>query len=167
MKKIIFLTILTSFFFLFQTNFVLAATEHNHESEIEEGKKLAESGVSCDKLNEEQFEAIGEYLMEKMHPGESHEAMHKIMGMEEGTEYHKQFHINIAKTTYCGEGGIGMMNMMPMMNTGNMMGWNNWGLGSSWGWSGWIFMILVLVWIILGVLGVLGIIVLVKWIIKK
>jgi hypothetical protein len=104
----------------------LVSADGDHQSEIEEGKKLVESGVSCDKLNDEQLEAIGEYLMEQMHPGESHEAMHKMMGMEEGTEYHKQVHVNMARMMYCGEAGMmgsgGMMGMMPMMM--NMMGGN-------------------------------------------
>lgn len=142
---------------MFQTNFVLADTEHNHESEIEEGRELVESKVSCDQLGDEQFEAIGEYLMEQMHPGESHGAIHKMMNMEEGTEYHKQFHVNMAKTMYCGDGG--MMNNM-MMGNGIIMG--NWGMmGSGWGWFGWIFMILF--WLLI----IVGIVVLIKWLINQ
>ncbi len=118
----------------------LANSEHNHETEIEEGKKLVESGISCDKLSDEQLEAIGEYLMEQMHPGEAHEAMHEMMGMEEGTEYHKQVHVNMARMMYCGEstmmgGGMmgsgGMMGMMPMMM--NMMGSGMMGSGGMMG----------------------------------
>lgn len=103
---------------LLMSTFALANGEHSHESEIEEGRKLVESEINCDELSDEQLETIGEYLMEQMHPGEAHEAMHKMMGMEEGTEYHEQVHVNMAKMMYCGESG--MMAMMPMMM--NMMG---------------------------------------------
>ena len=113
--------------FLLSISLVLA--NGDHQTEIEEGKKLVDRGISCDKLTDEQLEAIGEYYMEQMHPGESHEAMHEMMGIEEGTEYHEQFHVNIAKMMYCGESGNmmgggmmgsgGMMGMMPMMM--NMM----------------------------------------------
>lgn len=96
---------------------VFANSEHSHESEIREGEGLINSQVNCEKLNDEQLEAVGEYLMEQMHPGESHEAMHKMMGMEEGTEYHKNFHINLAKRMYCGQSSTTssseMMRMMP------------------------------------------------------
>ncbi len=106
-------------------NIFLVSANGDHKSEIEEGKKLVESNIDCDELNDEQLEAIGEYYMEQMHPGEAHEAMHKMMGIEEGTEYHEQFHVNMAKMMYCGESGMmgsGMMGMMPMMmGGGNMM----------------------------------------------
>jgi len=100
--------------------FVLVNGENSHESEIEEGKKLVEGGINCDKLTDEQLEAVGEYVMEQMHPAEAHEAMHKMMEMEEDTEYHKQSHVNIAKMMYCGEDG--MMGSGGMMGGGNMMG---------------------------------------------
>lgn len=90
--------------------------------EINEVKGLIDSKVSCDKLTNEQLEIIGEYYMEQMHPGESHELMHKMMGLQEGSETEKQFHINMAKTIYCGESngtiGGGMKNMM--MGSGMM-----------------------------------------------
>lgn len=157
--------------------FVLADSEKNHQNEIERGRQLVASKASCDELTEEDLEAIGEYLMEQMHPGESHEAMHQMMGMEEGTEYHKNFHVNMAKNMYCGETGTmgmmgsgGMMGAMPMMNMvkgdgnstmGNMMGWNNLGMGSGWGWFGWAFMILF--WILI----IIAIIALIKWLINQ
>ena len=92
-----------------------ASANGDHQSEIEEGMNLVESEVGCDELNDEQLEAIGEYLMEQMHPGESHEAMHEMMGIEEGTEYHEQFHVDFARMLYCGDGGV-----MPMMGYGMM-----------------------------------------------
>ena len=103
-----------------------------HEHNFAETKQLIDSGISCDKLSDEQLEAIGDYYMEQMHPGEAHETMDEMMGGED-SESLKQVHINMAKRLYCNEdvGGMmggGMMNMMGnnMMGSG-MMG--NWGYG--------------------------------------
>src|SRR3990167_1968674 len=96
--------------------FVLA-----HEHNLTETKKLVDSGISCDKLTDEQLEAIGDYYMEQMHPGEAHELMDNMMGGE-GSESLKQVHINMAKQLYCNENvyaGYGMMGSRGMMN---MMG---------------------------------------------
>lgn len=155
--------------------FVLADSDNNHQAQIEKGRELTENKIGCENLDDEQLEAIGEYLMEQMHPGEFHERMHQMMGMEEGTEYHKNFHINMAKRMYCREGA--MMGMMPMMN---MMGNNNTMKGRlnpylsnnynnsmmnlglmSFGWFGLIFMILF--WVLL----IVGIIVLIKWLVDS
>ena len=94
--------------------------------------------------------------MELMHPGESHEAMHKMMGIKEGSESEKQFHISMAKTIYCGE-SEGMMGggMMNMMMGGNMMG--------STGYVYWYFGFINVLYIIL----LIGLIILVYiWIFK-
>jgi len=119
MKK----TILILVIFLLSIVAVLA--QENHDSEIEEGKKLVESKTSCDKLSNEQLESIGDYYMEQMHPGESHELMDNMMGGE-GSESLKQVHINMAKRLYCNENvyiGYGMMGSggrMNMMSRGMM-----------------------------------------------
>lgn len=129
------------------------------QQEINEAKSLIDSKADCKSLLDSQLEIIGEYYMEQMHPGESHELMHKMMGLEEGSEAEEQFHINMAKTIYCGEPRgmispgdmVGMMNMM----SGGMMG--NWGYGFDY----WSF--LNILYIIL----VIGLIILVYlWIIK-
>ena len=103
---------------------ILAWAEEDHKQEIEEGKKLVESKVSCNQLTNEQLEVIGEYYMEQMHPGESHELMDKMMGGE-GSESLEQMHINMAKRLYCNENvsmGCGMMGsgMGNMMSSGTM-----------------------------------------------
>ncbi|MBI2667910.1 hypothetical protein HYX17_04045 [Candidatus Woesearchaeota archaeon] len=123
--------------------------------EINEAKDIIDSKVDCKSLSDSQLEIIGEYEMELMHPGDSHEAMHKMMGLKEGDEPEKQFHINMAKTIYCGESGgmmgSGMMNMMGgvnMMGSGmmgnfgyGMMG----GLGYGYGILFWVIQILIIV----------------------
>ena len=107
-KKILILVI-------FLLNIAIVLAQGSHDSGIEEGKKLVESKISCDKLSNEQLESIGDYYMEQMHPGEAHEYMDEMMGGE-GSESLKQVHINIAKRIYCNENVYGMMN-------GGMMGW--------------------------------------------
>src|SRR3989344_3532727 len=87
-----------------------------HEHNFAETKQIIDSGISCDKLTDEQFEAMGDYYMEQMHPGEAHEMMDQMMGGE-GSDTLKQMHIQMAKRLYCNEdvGGMmggGMMNMM-------------------------------------------------------
>ena len=120
MKKIISVLIIV---LLLNLNLANAITQQ----EIKEAKSLIDSKADCKSLSDSQLEIIGEYEMELMHPGDSHEAMHKMMGIKEGSEAEKQFHINMAKTIYCGEGGMmggGMMNMM-MGNYGYGFGyWN-------------------------------------------
>src|SRR3989338_6254262 len=84
------------------------------QQELSEAKNLIDSEIDCKDLADAQLELIGEYYMEQMHPSESHELMHKMMGLEEGSKAEEQFHINMAKVLYCGESG-GMMSMMNMM----------------------------------------------------
>ena len=38
---------------------VLVSADGDHQSEFEEGKKLVDSGMSCENLTDEQLEAIG------------------------------------------------------------------------------------------------------------
>ena len=95
------------------------------EHDFTQTKKLIDSGISCNKLTNEQLEEIGDYYMEQMHPGESHELMDNMMGGE-GSESLKQVHINMAKRLYCKENvyiGYGMMGSggrMNMMSRGMM-----------------------------------------------
>src|SRR3989339_2136837 len=106
---------------IFLLGIVAVLAQESHDSEIEEGKKLVESKVSCDKLGNEQLEAIGDYYMEQMHFGEAHEIMDNMMGGE-GSESLKQVHINMARRLYCNDNvyiGYGMMGSGGMMN---MMG---------------------------------------------
>ncbi len=152
--------------------FVLA--NGDHENEIEEGRTLIESKVSCDTLTDEQLELIGEYYMEQMHPGEEHESMDKMMGGE-GSESLRSMHIQMGKSMYCGEGmmhggmmmmGRGMMDYEGMMsnkdysykNYGgwtNMMGRNMWPFSVFGTGFGFIFMILfwgLVIWLIVWII---------------
>ena len=122
MRKTLFV-ISISIILLFSVTLVSA---HGEGKNFTEGQQLVESKASCENLTENQLEEIGEYLMEQMHPGEAHEQMHTMMGLQEGSETEKQFHINMAKTMYCNESGMmGMMPMMNMMSNEGMMGRNS------------------------------------------
>src|SRR3989338_519083 len=149
-------TILVIFAVLMLTlNLVNAITQQ----EISKAKGLIDSKVDCKSLSDSQLEIIGEYEMELMHPGDSHEAMHKMMGLKEGSEPEKQFHISMAKTIYCGESG-GMMGggMMSMMMGGNMgygmMGNYGYGLGY-WNFLNVLYAIFLIGLIILVYLGII------------
>ncbi len=114
MKKAIFF----AFLILLFIPIVLA----HGEDTFDEAKELISSKVSCDQLNDEQLEMIGDYLMEQMHPGEQHENIDNALGGE-GSENLGQTHIRMARMMYCGEMSSmkmsSMMNM-PMMGAGMM-----------------------------------------------
>lgn len=118
-KKRRFLSLAILFFSLFLIGSVFAA--ESHEGSLEMGKNLVESGISCDELTDDNFEMIGEYYMELMHPGELHEIMDARLGGE-GSESLRQAHINIGKMQYCGEyaGMQGYGWMMGGMGSGMM-----------------------------------------------
>jgi hypothetical protein len=97
--------------------------------EIEEGRKLVESGVDCNDLTDDELEAIGDYIMELMHPGEQHEFMDRMMGGE-GSESLRQAHMNMAYRFYCDRdvytsGGMMGSGMGGMHGMGGMMGYGS------------------------------------------
>lgn len=140
-----------SVFIIFLLLLVSTAFAHMGEEaeDFSEAKELVDSKVSCDNLTEEQLEEIGEYIMERMHPGEAHEQMHESMDLEEGTEAEEEFHINMAKSMYCNGG----MNMAMGMDSGmgsNMMGYSYGGIGILWTLLGLILFVgaTILVWLL-------------------
>ena len=162
MKKLLSLTILIFSIFLLNVSPVSA-----HEHDFIETKQLIDSGITCDKLTDEQLEAIGDYYMEQMHPSEAYEMMDQMMGGE-GSDSLKQIHIQMAKRFYCNEDVGGMMQMM--MGGGMMGDWSNSSALNNnftnpmsmmnFGFApfGWIFMILF--WALI----IAGIVALIKWI---
>jgi len=154
MKKIIFVAIVVLLLNLGLANAIT-------QQEIKEAKGLIDSKVDCKSLSDSQLEIIGEYEMELMHSGDSHEAMHKMMGLKEGSEPEKQFHINMAKTIYCGESsgmmGGGMMSMMMGGNMGYGM-MRNYGYGFGyWNFLNVLYVLLLIGLIILVFLGIIKI----------
>lgn len=119
----------------------------HEEDTFAEGQALVENKVSCDNLTQEQLAAIGEWYMEQMHPGTSHEIMDAMMGLEDNPERDLAFHNSLGKQFYCGQTSnatytYGMMNGYSygmMSGFGSMM---NYGYStSSWWWGilGFIF----------------------------
>lgn len=98
-----------------------------HNDDITFTQQLIESKASCDELNDEELERIGEYYMEQMHPGKTHDEMDAAMGGH-GSERLREVHINMARQYYCEEEvdgelcGVGSCPAMEAMN--NMMGGN-------------------------------------------
>lgn len=126
-----------------------------HEHGFTKTKQLIDSGISCDKLTDEQLEAIGDYYMEQMHPGEQHEIMDEMMGGE-GSNTLKQAHINMARRFYCNE-GVGRM--MDVTGFGGMMGM----MGPMWGGS-WLMMTF---WFLFWIAALFALILLIIWLYKK
>src|SRR3989338_354591 len=133
------------------------------QEELNEAKSLIDSKTDCKTLSNDQLEIIGEYYMEQMHPGEAHKLMHQMMGLQEGSDAEKQFHINMAQRIYCNQGygtGYGMMGMMGggmmsmmsggMMNSnygGGRMAYGMMGYGTGWMWLAGIFWFIVAVFV--------------------
>jgi hypothetical protein len=138
MKKIIGIMMVVIFS---MSMFALGDSDGGHGS-FEEAEEIINQKISCDDLNDEQLENLGDYYMEQMHPGERHNVMDEMIGGE-GSESLKVAHINMAKKFYCGDQNVmstGMMNimmgrdnskidlthrrgMMNMMGYGNGIGW--------------------------------------------
>ena len=118
-----------------------------HEHNFNETKQLIDSGISCDKLTDGQLEAMGDYYMEQMHPGEAHEMMDQMMGGE-GSESLRQVHINMAKRLYCNEYVGGIMGSGMMGNYPAYYGYNNF-------------------WNVLWMVFLIGAIALIVWLIYK
>ncbi len=108
------------------------------QAEITEAEDLINSNKDCSSLSSAQLDLIGEYIMERMHPGEAHELMDEMMGGE-GSDGLKQMHVQMARRLYCKEDVGGMMGSGGMRNM--MMGNNSY--GGIFGWN--IFEVLLLV----------------------
>ena len=164
MRKIILLIV---FFIsvIFLVNNMASAQESAHLGEIEDGKNLVESGVSCDKLSDDELESIGEYYMEQMHPDEQHELMDNMMGGE-GSGSLKQMHIQMAKVLYCGESG-GTMSSGGMMGMMNMMGGQNIQSGTMQGMIGnfgyWNFINVLYVILLIGLIILVYLLIIKLW----
>ena len=63
---------------------------------------IIQNSTPCSQLSDEQLEAIGEYYMEQMHPGQQHVMMDNMMGGEGSTSL-KEAHIAMAQRIYCGD----------------------------------------------------------------
>src|SRR3989344_4681641 len=159
--------------FVFNTQTVRAHGDSLHTESIEtvlqailnQQKVSTIQRLDLSKISDDDWERLGDAVMELQHPGQAHEVMDQMMGGE-GSESLRQMHINMGKA-YLGYGGNyghemmsgGMMGMMNMMMEGGgnpMMGYFSTNPMGTFGWGfGWIFMILFWGLIILGIIALL------------
>ncbi|MEM0476569.1 MAG: hypothetical protein QW367_02945 [Candidatus Aenigmatarchaeota archaeon] len=70
-------------------------------AEIQKGKEIVEkffrNEISCKDLSNEDFHAVGEYVMEQMIGGSDHLLMNKMMEQMHGKEVEELMHINMGK----------------------------------------------------------------------
>jgi hypothetical protein len=77
--------------------------------------------LDLSKVSDDDWERLGDAVMELQHPGEAHEVMDRMMGGE-GSESLRQMHINMGQAYL----GYGNSNYGPgMMMGGGMMGYGN------------------------------------------
>lgn len=119
--------------------------------------------LDLSKISDEDWERLGDAVMETQHPGQAHETMDRMMGGE-GSESLRQMHINMGKAYlgYGGNYGPGMMmggGMMgnwnnnrslkgggfPMMGLGSMMGYGGTGIHTALAGITWIALIIFLI----------------------
>jgi len=125
--------------------------------------------LDLSKISDDEWERLGDAVMELQHPGQAHEIMDQMMGGE-GSESLRQIHINMGKAylSYGGNYDYGMMGR-GMMGGGmlslsgvegmrnfssNPMGVYGWGFG---------FIAMILIWGLI----IFGVVVLLKWIISQ
>lgn len=169
MKKLVFLTfILLVFIFASTVSGQImmrrgVADDHTKKEEVE-GKqiwqKLQEKKIDCQKLTDDQFEALGEYFMGQM-VGKDHPAMNQMMVAMMGEKGEKQAHINMGKKlSGCFGGNINSFNFMPMMGMMGTLGSPMMGQGP-FGWFGFLY------WGLIQVLILLILVLLVIYLFKK
>ena len=89
-------------------------------------------GLSCDELSDEDFERLGDGVMEDAHPGGVHERMDAMMGGE-GSESLEEMHIQMGKS-YLGCVSSYLGSEIGGGGRGSMMGWGGYGsFGSTFG----------------------------------
>ena len=107
--------------------------KHGESVEVVLSQLLSQKQVStiqeldCKLISSNDFERLGDAVMEQQHPGQAHEVMDQMMGGE-GSESLKQMHINMG-SNYLGCSGSSTIGMMGkgMMNGGgfSMMGYGS------------------------------------------
>src|SRR3990167_2370248 len=146
--------------------------DHTAQEEVE-GKeiwdKLQAKQVTCDKLSDSDFGALGEYFMgQSIGNTERHAAMNQMMTSMMGEEGEEQMHIVMGKrlsgcdnSAQVPSNGLGFMPMMWMMGGGGnpMMGYGSWNnMMGGWGGFGilsWLSMLIFWVLLILGVIALI------------
>lgn len=131
---------LKNFIFIVIVIMITSLTFAHEDNQLNKAEEIIKSGIPCNELTEEQFEVLGDYYMEKMHPGEAHEIMDRMMSNGD-PERLRQMHIAMGKSIYCNDN----YPEIPVM--GGMMGMMNFGIPHSFMWGAMNYW--ALFWIIL------------------
>ena len=131
MKKIV-ISLLPFLFFIVLLVVPTLAQDNHTAREENEGKvvwnKLQAKQISCDKLNDDDFERLGEYYMGQM-VGDFHEAMNTMMERMMGEEGEEQTHVVMGKRlSGCDTGAAlpqGSSGFMPMMMGSAFSRWSS------------------------------------------
>ena len=128
--------------------------------------------LDLSKINDEEWERLGEAAMELHHQGQAHEIMDEMMGGE-GSESLRQLHINMGKA-YLGDGerdGYGMMGRGMMGNWDDTNSYQRKGgsytmgnfASNPMGFYGLGFITMILFWGLI----IFGAVVLIKWLLNQ
>src|SRR3989344_816803 len=147
---------------------VFAATDAGHSrsiadviGEITQSQNVSsQSDLSCDAVPDEQFEELGDAVMQAMiGDDEQHKLMDNMMGGE-GSESLRSMHIAMGQRYLgCAQGQFGTMGMMGGMMSMMGSGWRGGDglmMGGSWGIGMLLFWLIVIVGIVLFVKWVSG-----------
>lgn len=124
--------------------------------------------LDCEELTNEEFERVGDAVMESTHPGEAHERMDEMMGGE-GSESLRQMHVQMGKRYFdCDSTNSGgSMGMMGIGGFGSMMGiktlGHQWPLVKSGRFIGLHCVLAVITWVVFIVFLIAG----TRWFLKK
>lgn len=173
MKKIILFSIIIGAVALFPVLISAQSSLEGMMDTIRKSQNVSQnSKIECDNVSEQNFEELGDAVMDVMHPDEQqHELMDQMMGGE-GSQSLKAAHIYMGKQYLgcvsgtsglgmMGGGGYGMMGSGMMGNYGTLGGGMMGGSYYGWNWFGLIFQVLVLALVILAVVA------LIKWLSKQ
>lgn len=142
-KKVIFLTVLFGLFLfivkpaygqmMWNSNTPNATPTQQDLQDIQTGQdlysKLKNKQITCSELNDDDFEKIGEYVMDKQFSNtQQHIQMNERAKQMMGENGEEQMHIRIGRNAAnCNSGNQG--------GGTNMMGWGNYGFNGIMGWN--------------------------------
>jgi len=127
LNKVLLLLFLSIFVFASNVQASTISEESNHGeslelvlSEILKNQNVDKiQNIDCKNVSDEDFERLGDAVMEQQHPGEAHERMDEMMGGE-GSDSLSQVHINM---------GANYLGCNVSYKSGFMMGGGMMGLG--------------------------------------
>lgn len=166
MKKLLSLLMLVFVLTLALTlpSLVWAAEMHDDHTAREEAEgkemwgKLKNKETNCENLNNENFEAMGEYFMKQM-VGDSHQAMNHMIVEKMGEESEEEVHVAMGKRmSECDPNAVLPQNNNSIMDMMSSFSGSTAATVAPWG-----GLLMIAVWS----LAIVGVISLVKWAVRK